>query len=246
MRISRQKKLELAHLEKALTLIGARDYSVVDKDGESPDFLIDIAGELIGVEVTSIYRDFSNGNSAKAQSDLPAITEEAVKTYNDKGGIPLVFGFSYDGKVAVSPRKDMAQKLGVFLYEYTKKSFPQGIDATQQIYVKQENDESLSFVKSVFAQPTDHATAIGFSVSGYDSVPVVDSMIAEAVRKKEILLPKYLQRCHKIWLLIVLPTMDLAGDLTMQENKSITVGYSFESVYVLDDYRSQLTRIKNA
>lgn len=243
MTTNRQKELELAHLEKALKLDGVRNYSIIDKDGESPDFLINIAREIIGIEVTSIYRDFDDGNSAKVQSDLPIITEEAVKAYNDKGGIPLVFGFSYDGKVAVSSRKSIAQKLGVFLYEYTKKNFSSGIDTIQQINVKQESDESFSLVSSVFAQPTDHATAVGFTVSGFDSVPVVDSMIEEAVRKKEILLPKYLQRCKKIWLLIVLPTMNLAGDLRMQENKNITLNHSFDAVYVLDDYRSQLKRI---
>ena len=246
MTTTRQKDLELAHLEKALKLNGVRNYSIIDKDGESPDFLINIAGEIIGIEVTSIYRDFDDGNSAKAQSDLPVITEEAVKAYNAKGGIPLVFSFSYDGKVAVSSRKSIAQELGELLYEYTKKNFSSGIDTIQQINVTQESDGSLSFVSSVFVQPTDHATAVGgITVSGFDTVPLVDSMIEEAVRKKEKLLPKYLQRCEKAWLLIVLPTMNLAGDLSMQENKNITLNHSFDAVFVLDDYRSQLQRINS-
>jgi len=89
MTTSLQKDMELAQLEKALNLGGINDYSILDKDGESPDFLIDLAGERIGVEVTSIYRELNGEKSAKTESDLPVITEEAVKAYNAQGGAPL-------------------------------------------------------------------------------------------------------------------------------------------------------------
>ncbi len=184
MTTNQQKELELAHLEKALKLLGFKDYFIIDKDGESPDFLIEINGETIGVEVTSVYREFVDGNSAKTQSDLPEITENAVRIYNDNGGIPLVFGFSFNGKVAVSSRKKTAHKLGVFLYEYTRKYFPEGIDTIRQIDVNQTNDDSLSLVSSVFAQPTDSTTAVGFVVSGFKTIPVVDAILEKAVRKK--------------------------------------------------------------
>jgi len=245
MTTNTQKKSELAHLEKALKLLGIKDYSVIDKDGESPDFIIEINGEIIGVEVTGIYRDLDDGNSAKTQSDLPTITDEAVRIYNDNGGIPLVFSFSFNGKVAVKNRKVTAQKIGLFLCKYTKKYFPKGIDTIQQINVNQNNDE-FSLVSSVFAQPTDSAAAVGFTVSGFDSISAQDSVLEKALRKKEALLQKYKKRCNKIWLLITLPNMQLAADFNLQNKRSVTIAHKFDAAYVLDDYRSQVQSIEKA
>ena len=164
MTAHQQKESELAHLENALQLLRFSSYLVSDKDGESPDFLIEIDGQEIGVEVTSVYRNLGNSNSAKTQSDLPVIVENAVKIYNRKGGIPLVFGFSFDGKSDVNSRTEFSQMLGDFLYEYISEHFPDGIRIIQEINI---NLPSLSC--SVFAQPTDQTTSVGFTVSGFDS-----------------------------------------------------------------------------
>jgi len=246
MTTNTQKKSELAHLEKALKLLGIKDYSVIDKDGEKPDFIVEINGEVIGVEVTGIYRDLVDGNSAKTQSDLPTITEEAVRIYNDNGGIPLVFGFSFNGKVAVKNRKKTARKIGLFLCEYTKKHFPKGIDTIQQINVNQKNDKSFSLVSSIFVQPTDNASAVGFTVSGFNSISAQDSILEKAVRIKEARLQKYKERCSKIWLLIILPSMQLAADFKLQNKRSVTIAHKFDAAYVLDDYRNQVQRIEKA
>ena len=245
MTTNTQKESELAHLEKTLELLGIKDYSVIDKDGESPDFIIEINGEIIGVEVTGIYRDLVDGNSAKTQSDLLAITDEAVRIYNDNGGIPLVFGFSFNGKVAVKNRKVTAKKIGLFLCKYTKEHFPKGIDTIQQIRINQNNDE-FSLVRSVFAQPTDSATAVGLTVSGFDSISAQDSDLEKALRKKETLLQKYKERCNKIWLLIVLPSMQLAADFKLQNKRSVTIAHKFDAAYILDDYRNQVQSIEKA
>jgi len=243
MTTNTQKKSELAHLEKALKLLGIKDYSIIDKNGESPDFIIKINGEVIGVEVTGVYRDLVDGNSAKTQSDLPTITKEAVRIYNDKGGVPLVFCFSFNGNEAVRNRSETAQKIGLFLYKYTKKHFPKGINTIQQININKKNDVSLSLVTSVFAQPTDNATAVGFTVSGFNSISAEDSILEKAVRKKEALLQKYKERCSKIWLLITLPSMELAADLRLQDKESITLTHKFDAAYVLDDHRNQVQSI---
>lgn len=228
-----KKKSELAHLEMALQLLRF-SYLVTDKDGESPDFLIEIDGQEIGVEVTSVYRNLGNGNSAKTQSALPGIGENAVKIYNRKGGIPLVFGFSFDGVSDINRYTESSQMLGDFLYEYISEHFPHGIPSSQEINIKLP-----SLACSVFAQSTDQTTSVeGFTVSGFDSMQASSFVIREAIRKKEKLLAKYKNRCDIVWLLVVLPSMQLAADLMLQDNKSIELFYDFDAVYVLDEYRN--------
>lgn len=246
MTTSQQKELELAHLVKALKLLGFMDYSIIDKDSESPDFLIKLNGQTIGVEVTNIYRDLTDGNSAKTQSDLPIITEESINIYNNKGGIPLVFYFSFNGNVVAANRREIIKNLADFLYEYTKMYFPEGVDTIQEININQTNKESLFIINSIFVQQTDSATAVSITVSVFDSAPAEPSVIERTLRKKELLLPKYKERCNNIWLLMVLPSMQLAADLKLQENQDVILAHEFDVAYILDDYRDNVKCINKA
>ncbi len=245
MLISEKKKQELAHLEKALNLLQFQDYSITEKDRESPDFLIEISGRPIGVEVTSIYRDLGDDNAAKTQSDIPIIVENAVQTYNDKGGTPLVFAFNFDGTIAISNRNKFAIELGDFLYEYTRKHFSDGIDSIRNISLDKTNYNLSPFVRSIFAKPTKKSASVGFETSGFDSVIVVNSILENALRKKETLLPKYKENCDVIWLLITLPSMQSSSDYELRDNQVIKLSHNFDAVYVLDDYRSLVMRIEN-
>jgi hypothetical protein len=231
MTVHEQKGAELAHLEKALKLLQFGNYIILDKNGESPDFLIEINGKEIGIEVTRIYRNLGNSNSAKIQSDLPIVVKDAVKIYNKKRGIPLEFGFSFDGGLNVNNRGQSAQILGEFLYEYISKNFPNGIHNIEEIIIP-------SLACLVFAKPINQTTSVGFTVSKFNSMQATSSLIEEAIRKKEKLLAKYKNRCEIEWLLVVLPSMQLAADLMLQDNQIIELPYNFETVYVLDEYRN--------
>lgn len=245
MTTEEQKKSELVHLKKALNLLGITDYSIIDKDNESPDFLIEIAGNKIGVEVTCLFRDLGNGNSAKVQADLPKIAEESVEIYNTKNGIPLIFAFGINGKVAPSnSRKVVAWNLACFLYEYTNKNFQRGVDQNQDIKLEKADKERFPFLNFVMVQATDKSKSFGFVVSGFNTVSVVESRLEETLRKKEVLIPKYRERCSKIWLLVTLPSMKLAADYTLQDGRSIEMPNQFDAVYVLDEYRDKIQIIK--
>ena len=233
-----QKETELYYLRKALNLLNCNDYCIYDSNGESPDFIIEIGNKKIGVEVTSIYRYLGCGNSAKTQSDLSFIVDKAVEIYNGKNGIPLVFGFAFDGRSAISNRSTLYQELGELIYEYTEKHWPDGINDIKKI-----DGKFTSFVNTIFAQPTDNADSVGFVVSSFDSEAVNNAALEKILRKKEVLLPKYRTRCEIIWLLIVLPTMRLAADYILLDNESIELDHNFDAVYVLDDYRNKVERV---
>ncbi|WNB74451.1 hypothetical protein [Methylomonas koyamae] len=233
MTAHQKKNSELTHLEKALQLLHFSEYQLLDKDGESPDFLININGKEIGVEVTNIYRNLGNSNSAKTQSDLPVIAENAVKIYSSKGGIPLAFGFSYNEISDVNSRRELSQILGDFLFEHISKHFPKGVRNIQEINIK-----TPSIACSVFAQPTDQKTSVCFTVSAFNSKFATGAILEKAIRKKEKLLATYKNRCNIVWLLLVLPSMKLADDLMLQDNMSIELSYDFDAVYVLDEYRN--------
>lgn len=242
-----QKSSELVHLEKAFRLLGITDYSIIDKENESPDFLVEILGKIIGVEVTCLYRDLDKGNSAKVQSDLPKIVEDTINFYNKKNGFPFVFAFGFDGKLAINnTRNEIAKKLGNFLYEYTKRHFPYGTNQYQDIVFRHADREIFPFLNFIMVQPTDKPKSLGFLVSGFNSMPASESILEETIRKKEVLIPKYMERCSEIWLLLTLPSMNLAADYALTEEGIIKISNQFDAAYVFDEYMDKIQTITTA
>jgi len=107
-----QKERELVQLKKAFRLLEITNYEVIDSENESPDFLVNIDGNLIGIEVTEIYREFVDGNAAKTESDLGIIVEEAIKIYNEKKGVSFSFSFGFNGNIAVKIEERFQVNLG--------------------------------------------------------------------------------------------------------------------------------------
>jgi hypothetical protein len=246
MTIRRQKDIELAQLEKTLKLLDIRQYEIIDKDNESPDFILKINGQSVGIEVTEIYRKLGASNSAKTESDLPIIVEESIKIYNKKGGTPFVFGISFNGKAAVENRKSVCRDLGEFLYGYSKNFLQNHSLEIQNIVIDREKHPSLDLISAIFAKATENSSAVGFTVSGFDSVPVENTALESTVHKKLALLPTYRQKCEIIWLLITLPSMKLSADLRLPDTELTSQHNGFDAIYVLDDYRSQVRSIKQA
>lgn len=243
MTTSTQKQREEKHLIKTLVQLGVTDYSILDKDGESPDFLVDIAGQTTGIEVTDIYREFSEGNAAKTQSDLPEIVKLAVDQYSQQGGKPLNFGFCFNGREAVGNRKKIAKKIGDFLYQYIRDHFPDGLMSTQEIDFDKIG-YPMPLISLIVMEPSNSTTATGFTLSGFDSMAAPEIIIEKAIRKKEALIGNYKERCEKIRLLIVIPSMMLAADFTLPDYE-LAITHSFDEVYLLDDYRDKINIIKN-
>lgn len=246
MTTNHQKSRELAQLQKALSLIGIASYCIIEEDRESPDFILEIDNKTIGIEVTELYRNLGVGNSAKTESDLPIIVEEALKVYDKMGGIPLAFWACFDGKTAVARRKAMYQELGEALYNYTSNDLTNGISTMQRMKPNINKYPLLSSVNEVFVLPTDSTSSVGSVVSGFNSILIDDNYLETTLNKKEALLSKYREACQNIWLLIVLPAMNLASDFRMPEKKLVTTNILFDAVYLLDDYRNQILRIKSA
>ncbi|WP_333878362.1 hypothetical protein [Methylobacter sp.] len=240
MTISQQKDIELAQLKKAFKLIGITSYEVVDKDKESPDFIVNIDGQSVGVEVTEVYRDLGIYNSAKTESDLTFIVEKAIKIYNEKGGEPFVFGVGFNGNVTVEKRKIVYRGLGEFLYDQSKLFLIDRLYEIHNIIPDKNKYPSLHMINSIVAQRTDSVNAVGFTVSSFDSIQVERCALESAIQKKVILLPKYRQRCEIIWLLITLPSMKLTGNFILPDTEFTCQYNDFNAMYVLDEYRNKI------
>jgi len=240
-----KKEREFSQLEKALKLLNFNNFKVVDKHNESPDFLLTINGVKTGIEITTIYPVLGNGNSAKTQSDLPKIVEDVIAIYNSKCGIPLNFGFGFNGDASAPNRNNVSEYIAEYLLKYTQKNFENGIEPIQEIDVSEIAANTNDLISHILVETSPSNTSTGFTTSMFTPAPVEDSVIENAICKKEKLRLSYLKRCKKIWLIITLPKMLLAKDYFFKKNKILTIKNKFDAIYVLDEYRNDIIEIKS-
>jgi hypothetical protein len=240
-----QKDKEFSQLKKTLNLLNLSAYHMLNVDSECPDFIVNIEGIEVGIELTEIYRTSSNENSAKAQSDVPKILYKAVALYNKKCGDPYYFLFGINGDIIPKNPNCISSELAEFLLHYSDYSFPER-DASIEINIDLSNYPSLSFITAIQAQKTEGIISACSFVSNFGSVEVEDYLLAEKIEKKSKLINKYREKCQTVWLLIVLPSMSFTSDLRLKKSYNSISSYGFDAVYILDDYRNIVLRIKNA
>jgi hypothetical protein len=245
MTTNNQKQKEMEQLEKALTLL-EKKYVILDKENESPDFIVKIKNKQVGIEITELYREFTNGNSAKIESDLPIIIEESIKYYNKKDGIPYLFAVMFNGEVSPERRKDVIKQLGEFLYQYSCEYLVDNDLYIKEIVVDVKKFPLLSIINGIHAQQINHTEAMGLPVSGFGSNNVTESNLQSIIKSKAKKLSAYRERCEIIWLLIVLPVIKLSGDYCLPAKVFNVESNGFDAVYVLDHYREQVQCISQA
>lgn len=238
--------MELEQLQKALTLLNIKDYIVLDKENESPDFIVKIGCKNVGIEVTEVYREFAEGNSAKTESDLPTIVEEAIQLYNENGGIPYAFVFAFNGEESVVRRKDFIKELSEFLYKYVANNLANGNRDIIEISPDVNQFPLLAILNRIHAQKINNAVAVGSTVSGYGTVNIHKNIITSVISSKEKKLNEYRERCKTIWLLIVLPSMTLSSDFSLSDERIYVESTGFDAMYVLDHYRDKIQCINQA
>lgn len=242
MTTNQQKNDELAHLEKAFQLLCISEYSVIDKVNERPDFLIKIDDEIIGIEVTDLYRDFGFGSSAKSQKDFPIICKEVISKYNKINGIPVLFFFFFDGNMHTNNRRKSIEKLCTFVHLHIHNYLPGGFSGKEAIDLEIPDSIKidLPFLYSIMVRPTEKPEAIGTFGTFFDSTPPPHEIFEMAIRKKEGHIAKYKERCEKIWLLITLPSLTLSADYILQLNKGINIPHKFDAAYILDAHHDRV------
>jgi len=246
MTTSNQKNTELEQLESFLRFLGIKDYQLIDKKNESPDFILMIEGEKIGVEVTEIYRKYTNGNSAKVESDLPKIVEGAVRLYNEKKGLPCSFGVGFYGEKAVTRKKDVIKELGEFLYQLSVDNLNINDSEIKEIKPDINKFPLLSIVSSIHVKKINNTVSSGFTTSIFGAVNMEGNELRGTIESKAKKINKYKERCETIWLLIVLPSMVLSGDFCLSNYDVNIDNNGFDAVYILDQYREQIKCVKQA
>jgi len=239
MTTSKQKQRELYFLEIAFRLLKIDNYSILDANGESPDFIVGIDGHEIGVEVVEIPRPLQKHCSAKTQADLPWIANRVVEILNEREAPASVLFIGFNGNAAVGKRDIAASELAAYIYENSKASSAEQVFDLFRLTPNIERHPALSFVRYVDIQSADGARSSFVILSGFDSIPLGLDVLKKAIDTKAVRLQKYRERCSKTWLLVVLPAMTLAGDFRLPNSGAVAIDSKFDAIYLLDEYRNE-------
>ncbi|GHE86282.1 hypothetical protein [Thalassotalea profundi] len=237
---TQKKNEEKRQLVNALRLLNISGLSTI-KESESPDFIINIANKAIGIEVTELYikDDF---DSAKTQAHISRISQDAIEIFDKKSNTKCIFHFGFNGHNDASNRKEITTSLSKHLLQnihFRNKK------CTNLINLKiPKNSQFSTLINSIHARPIESNNSEFFITSKFETKNLTKTAISNCIAAKEKLLPKYKKSCQEIWLLIVLPLMQLSNDYQLHEGiPNIKITSDFDKLFVYDEYREKVTII---
>jgi len=113
----RKKSKEQAYVRSFLR-IGEIPARVLDDNREAPDFLLEVDGRLVGLEVTEVFvREHPRASTKAAESVVDEIIDRAWRVYTARGGKALQVGlqFAWDADLRRVNRILAADAIASFL-----------------------------------------------------------------------------------------------------------------------------------
>jgi hypothetical protein len=113
------KKIRESHLLRQFLQIEGLSASAVHEH-ERPDFLAQIGGRTVGIEVTEVYIDDDGGpiRPRHAEAIVDGVVARAWQLYRDRGGQPVRVSFGFATRVVQQMRRDQtAEALAEFVLQ---------------------------------------------------------------------------------------------------------------------------------
>lgn len=238
----KKKELERFYFDSFVPKVSDFPTGKVDPD-DSPDFLIEGPGYVLGVEVTGIFR--SNQTQDRCEQTYEAeelmIVSQAEKIAIERNLPPLnvAVNFSIHNRPKKVDRRSIANKL----VETVKSSLP-AVDIAD-FYLGPEHGlpsviESVSVSKNPWTTcPLWQKTLVGFVMDDCE----VD--LQRTIDDKNPKLVHYKQRCSECWLLIVANWFHGPSAFYEPSDKLIAHSFNtaFDRVYFLELFSGRLLRL---
>ena|SRR5215212_6442586 len=174
-------------------------------DTEEPDFLIKINDELLGVELTELYRKPTNpGRPMQAVENITdAIVQEACSIHHAADGPVLTVRVNFDlssKRVGKPQRSELASKLAAFVLKT-----PVEVDSSADL---QNDYEDLSTfpeeITRIRIQRNRFRSRALWTVPRAAFIPRLDAQLVQhRINEKNQRVSVYRTKSHQVWLLMV-------------------------------------------
>lgn len=224
-----KKKVERHFVEKA-----RQTSSLIPKgeivESEGPDFLIETGSEILGIEVTQLFQPSPAGAFPKraVESFQDKVTREAEEVYQKSGGrsvdVLVFFDEKSQGQVGC---RSMAKALADFVKNHY------GAERDAKTY--QHGDVPAGFSVIRIARPLDGTNKWQAGKFGC-TVRLKRSFLADEIKRKNRLVPKYRERVSRVWLLIIASFLPLSGSFSVpNEIETWDFSFDFDKVLLLSE-----------
>lgn len=245
MKLSDKKQKEYAHLLAFKDSISDFPTGAINFDVEQPDFLIQSATGIVGIEHTEMYHEpREDGRSLQAtETYVHQILRRAKEIHKDKGGKAALVWLNLTSGARLNKAK--VEPLATTLADLVQTRMPPNLEPTE---IRQTWDDK-SVLPHEFSSVTIFcADSIQEPVWGpvmASAFPEIPSDFVQArIDQKNDKVNQYLVQCDEVWLLIVvygfLPStwFDVSGEALKETYQS-----SFARTYLFDFQKRNAIRL---
>lgn len=235
-----RKEIEAYHLQQLLRVLDLPLHSEPDP-GESPDFLLNVAGKTIGVEHTQFFLAPKPGQPPDQMLDSLAdsAVDHARRSFRERGGPPLYVWPLFSSR----PRtKAEALHVGECLADAVMtngwatcvRSGAQRFDVYSQV----PGIASYHVLPSI-----DGVEELWAGGGGGIVTDVEPRHVQECIGRKDVLYESYLRKAPEVWLLIVNDMLAGALGRLAPEAREVHYRTNFDRVYWLELIEQEVVRL---
>lgn len=225
--LPRKEVLEICHVGKFLVVLD-KEINLLEKaKPPKPDFIIECAGEKIGLEVERVF-NLEEVQNIKSKQGLFEKAAHEFENSNPNVNVMVNFwtieGFEFEG----NDKKSLIAEINSFVFET--------VNGNKPVYP--------SFIEKADFMPHSQVN-FNFNEGGYSSEDISDLTLNEAIQKKEAKFNQYKLNTglDRQWLLLV---SGIGLDSFNIENVELPkeIESQFEHIYLLEDFEARVTEIK--
>ncbi|MDH0864386.1 hypothetical protein [Mitsuaria sp. GD03876] len=242
-----KKDLERRYLDRVRDLLADFPQGAID-EREQPDFLVNAADRIIGIEITELHR-------AKDSQPVPMQGREAIRhqivqrakvLYDGEGAPPIdccvhLKDLSYR-------RKDI-EPLAAKISELAKRNVPpEGTISSREQYDWVNRDYFPEEVDYIRVARFDGLTESFFGTTGSTwAEPMTSDIVGAIIDTKDANIVEYLRQCDEAWLVIVTDSGTMSTWFNSADQvETATFRTGFARVFILRNFGSKLIELTTA
>jgi hypothetical protein len=221
---SKQKAREYAFLSEAVALEPTL-FTGALVDFERPDFLMNVGGRTIGIEVMEYARGQDAGESLMRRSEaaLWQIADKSYQEFKSKYAEPLFV--TLQGNPQEPPPRAKLPELSAALVNLVSQHIPQGLYAQIRLdYQQLETTAVQPFIHGITIERMRDDRGSGWRVMSAGFISASISELQGIIDLKNPKVPSYLTRCDEVWLCIVAEgRLGVSGHISFAEEQLLHI-----------------------
>lgn len=206
------------------------------EEREAPDFILEVEGRSVGLEVTEVFRGSNGGPEQPRQTEsvINEIILRARRVYEDRGGKPLhvSIGFHSRGEMRHVSRTEAADKLATFLLELDP-PVDQVVEWRRRAIDPDALPEQIAFI-SVIAVPVPTMAHWWAPQAGWVA-PLVAELLQPSINEKSRKIAQYRCAVPEVWPLLAIEGRS-PSQLFEPSSEVPTVASPFDRTYLISTF----------